>query len=58
MQRFLSKPFMSRRFYWHPGSLRLNRRNDSRLQEILDGKHDEVAEGSFYMKGGIDMIKE
>ena len=21
-------------------------------------KHDEVAEGSFYMKGGIDMIKE
>jgi len=23
------------------------------FKEILEGKHDEVAEGNFYMKGGI-----
>ena len=28
------------------------------FKEILDGKHDEVPEQNFYMKGGIDMIKE
>ena len=28
------------------------------FKEILDGKHDDVPEENFYMKGGIDMIKE
>ncbi len=28
------------------------------FKEILDGKHDEVPEANFYMKGNIDMIKE
>ena len=28
------------------------------FKEILDGKHDEVAEQSFYMKGGIEEILE
>ena len=28
------------------------------FKEILEGKHDEVTEGNFYMKGGIDEIKE
>jgi len=27
------------------------------FKEILDGKHDAIAEGDFYMKGGIDEIK-
>jgi F0F1-type ATP synthase beta subunit len=27
------------------------------FKEILDGKHDAVAEGDFYMKGGIDEIE-
>ncbi|MDP9100196.1 MAG: F0F1 ATP synthase subunit beta, partial [Verrucomicrobiota bacterium] len=27
------------------------------FKEILDGKHDEVPEQNFYMKGGIDMIQ-
>jgi F-type H+-transporting ATPase subunit beta len=26
--------------------------------EILDGKHDDVPESNFYMKGGIDEIQE
>jgi F-type H+-transporting ATPase subunit beta len=28
------------------------------FKEILDGKHDDVNETSFYMKGGIDMVRE
>jgi F-type H+-transporting ATPase subunit beta len=27
------------------------------FREILDGKHDEKAEGAFYEKGGIDTVK-
>ena len=27
------------------------------FKEILDGKHDEVPESNFYMKGGIDSIR-
>jgi F-type H+-transporting ATPase subunit beta len=27
------------------------------FKEILDGKHDDVPEGSFYMKGGIEEIR-
>jgi F-type H+/Na+-transporting ATPase subunit beta len=26
------------------------------FKEILDGKHDDVAEGNIYMKGGIEEI--
>jgi len=26
------------------------------FKEILDGKHDAVPEGDFYMKGGIDEV--
>ena len=28
------------------------------FKEILDGKHDDVNEMNFYMKGGIDEIKD
>ena len=28
------------------------------FKEILEGKHDDVPEGNFYMKGGISEIKE
>jgi len=27
------------------------------FKEILDGKHDEVDEGDFYMKGNVATIK-
>jgi hypothetical protein len=29
----------------------------SGFKGILEGKHDSVAEGDFYMKGGIDEVK-
>jgi F-type H+-transporting ATPase subunit beta len=28
------------------------------FKEILEGKHDDVPEQNFYMKGGIDEIKD
>jgi hypothetical protein len=28
------------------------------FKEILEGKHDEVPEGNFYMKGHIEEIKQ
>ena len=28
------------------------------FKEILDGKHDDVPESNFYMKGSIDMVKK
>jgi F-type H+-transporting ATPase subunit beta len=28
------------------------------FKEILEGKHDDVPEGNFYMKGTIEEIKE
>ena len=28
------------------------------FREILDGEHDDVPEGAFYMKGGIDQVME
>jgi F-type H+/Na+-transporting ATPase subunit beta len=27
------------------------------FKEILDGVHDQVPEGNFYMKGGIEEVK-
>jgi F-type H+-transporting ATPase subunit beta len=28
------------------------------FKEILEGKHDDVPENNFYMKGGIEEVKE
>jgi F-type H+-transporting ATPase subunit beta len=28
------------------------------FKEILDGKHDDIPEANFYMKGGIDQIRD
>ena len=28
------------------------------FKEILEGKHDQVPEGNFYMKGGIEEIAQ
>ena len=59
IQRFLSQPFhVAEVFTGTPGAYVSIAETIRGFKEILDGKHDEVAEGSFYMKGGIDMIKE
>jgi F-type H+-transporting ATPase subunit beta len=59
VQRFLSQPFsVAEVFTGRPGKQVPVADTVRGFKEILDGKHDEVPEGNFYMKGGIEEIKE
>nr|UXE45794.1 ATP synthase subunit beta [uncultured bacterium] len=59
IQRFLSQPFsVAEVFTGRPGKQVPVAETVRGFKEILDGKHDEVPEGNFYMKGGIEEIKE
>jgi F-type H+-transporting ATPase subunit beta len=59
IQRFLSQPFtVAEVFTGRPGKQVEVAETVRAFKEILAGKHDEVAEGNFYMKGKIDEIKE
>src|SRR5438046_3382892 len=58
IQRFLSQPFtVAAVFSGHEGTQVPVADTVRGFKEILDGKHDAVAEGDFYMKGGIDEVK-
>ncbi len=57
IQRFLSQPFsVAQVFTGHDGKQVPIADTVRGFKEILDGKHDDVPEGNFYMKGGIDEI--
>ena len=59
IQRFLSQPFhVAEVFTGTKGEYVPVAETVRGFKEILDGKHDDVPESNFYMKGGIDMIKE
>src|SRR3989449_303497 len=59
IQRFLSQPFhVAEVFTGHKGQYVSIAETVRGFKEILDGKHDDVPEQNFYMKGGIEMIKE
>jgi len=59
IQRFLSQPFsVAEVFTGRPGKQVPVAETVRGFKEILDGKHDEIPEGNFYMKGGIEEIKE
>jgi len=59
IQRFLSQPFhVAEVFTGVPGQYVSIDETVRGFKEILDGKHDEVPEGNFYMRGGIDQIHE
>ncbi len=59
IQRFLSQPFtVAQVFTGREGKQVPVAETVRGFKEILDGKHDEVGEQNFYMKGGIDEIKE
>jgi len=59
IQRFLSQPFtVAQVFTGRDGKQVPVAETVRGFKEILEGKHDEVAEQNFYMKGGIDEIKE
>jgi F-type H+/Na+-transporting ATPase subunit beta len=59
IQRFLSQPFtVAQVFTGREGKQVPVAETVRGFKEILAGKHDEVGEQNFYMKGGIDEIKE
>ncbi len=58
IQRFLSQPFhVAEVFTGTPGQYVSIVETVRGFKEILEGKHDDVPESNFYMKGGIDQIK-
>lgn len=58
IQRFLSQPFhVAEVFTGTPGQYVSIPETIRGFKEILDGQHDDVPEGNFYMKGGIDQVK-
>jgi F-type H+/Na+-transporting ATPase subunit beta len=58
VQRFLSQPFsVAQVFTGHEGKQVSVADTVRGFKEILEGKHDEVPEGNFYMKGAIEDVK-
>jgi F-type H+-transporting ATPase subunit beta len=58
IQRFLSQPFsVAQVFTGREGRQVPVPETVRGFKEILDGRHDDVPEGAFYMKGGIDEVK-
>jgi len=59
IQRFLSQPFtVAAVFSGHEGKQVPVAETVRGFKEILDGKHDNVPEGNFYMKGPIEEINQ
>ncbi len=59
IQRFLSQPFhVAEQFTGIPGKLVPIEETIRGFQEIVDGKHDEIPEQAFYLKGSIDEVVE
>ena len=57
IQKFLSQPFfVAENFTGRPGKFVKLEDTIKGFAEILEGKHDEVPEDNFYLKGGIDEI--
>jgi F-type H+-transporting ATPase subunit beta len=59
IQRFLSQPFSTAQAFTGREGKQVAVADTVRgFKEILDGKHDNVPEGNFYMKGGIEEIRQ
>ncbi|MSU31224.1 MAG: F0F1 ATP synthase subunit beta [Pedosphaera sp.] len=59
IQKFLSQPFtVAEQFTGRPGKQVPVAETVRSFKEILEGKYDDIGEANFYMKGGIDEIKE
>jgi F-type H+-transporting ATPase subunit beta len=58
IQRFLSQPFhVAEVFTGTKGELVSLAETVRGFKEILEGKHDDVPETAFYMKGGIETVR-
>jgi len=57
IERFLSQPFfVAEQFTGRSGEYVPVGETVRGFREILDGQHDDLSEGAFYMKGGIDQV--
>jgi len=58
IQRFLSQPFTVAEVFTGTKGVQVSLKDTIKgFKEILDGKHDDVDEGDFYMKGNIETIR-
>jgi F-type H+-transporting ATPase subunit beta len=59
IQKFLSQPFsVAEQFTGVPGRYVKLEETIRSFEEVVEGKHDEVPEQAFYMKGGIEEVLE
>jgi F-type H+-transporting ATPase subunit beta len=59
IERFLSQPFfVAEQFTGRSGEYVPVAETVRGFREILDGEHDDLTEGAFYMKGSIDQVTE
>jgi F-type H+-transporting ATPase subunit beta len=59
MERFLSQPFfVAEQFTGQPGKYVSVEDTVRSFKEIVEGKHDDIPERAFYMKGTIDEVTE
>ena len=59
IERFLSQPFfVAEQFTGRGGEYVPVAETVRGFREILDGVHDDLSEGAFYMKGSIDQVTE
>ena len=59
IERFLSQPFhVAEQFTGTPGVYVPIDETVRSFREVLDGKHDDLPESAFFMKGGIDAVVE
>jgi F-type H+-transporting ATPase subunit beta len=59
IQRFLSQPFhVAETFTGRAGKYVAVKETIRGFKEIIEGKHDDLPEGAFYMVGGIEEARE
>jgi F-type H+-transporting ATPase subunit beta len=59
IERFLSQPFnVAEQFTGTPGQYVPIAETVRSFREVLDGKHDDLPESAFFMKGSIDQVVE
>jgi len=59
IQKFLSQPFfVAENFTGRPGKFVKLEDTIRGFSEILEGKHDDVPEDNFYLKGGIEEVTQ
>ena len=59
IERFLSQPFnVAEQFTGTPGEYVPIAETVRSFRAVLDGKHDDLPESAFFMKGSIDQVVE